>query len=230
MPDLTRDEATRLLTGLRARRDTAIDAGDIDEVARLDDQIRKTEAILNASTPRGSSGPVPNGPRRGKGDEPKDHKTRNIILAVVAVFLACGICGNLIEGDTTQEEVVPAPTTPVDSAATAEADSIAQAEAAELARFGPAPTLSAWDGGSRGVQRYLERVARDPESVEVENCTQPIRSDLASAATDTDLPDGWVTVCEWAARNGFGGMNRTRNTFVLRDVDRLETVVWTDMQ
>ena len=230
MPDLTRDEAARLLTGLRARRDEAIDAGDIDEVARLDDQIRKTEALLDEATQRAASRTGSPGPRRGKNDKPKDNKTRNIILAIVAVFMACGVCGSLLEGDTTQEEVAPTPTTPADSAATAEADSIAQAEAAELARFGPAPTLSAWDGGSRGVQRCLERVARDPESVEVENCTQPIRSDLAAAATDTDLPDGWVTVCEWSARNGFGGMNRTRSTFVLRDVDRLETVVWTDMQ
>ena len=217
MTNLTRDEAERLLTGLRTRREAAIDAGDTAAISDLDKQIAEIEAQLDRSGEAEAA------------DNP--NRTRNVILAIVAVFAACGVCGSLFGDDSPEANV---PQTPADSAAAAlaqaEADSVAQVEA----RFGSAPTISAWDGGSIGVEMFLEEVARDPESVDVENCTQPVTTEsymeLAEAVGETlSLPDGWVTICEWAARNGFGGMNRTRNTFVLRDRDGYHAVIWTDM-
>jgi len=46
MPSLTRSEAERLLTGLNAKRDTAIDDGDLDEVQRIDTRVRQLEGAL----------------------------------------------------------------------------------------------------------------------------------------------------------------------------------------
>jgi hypothetical protein len=74
-----------------------------------------------------------------------------------------------------------------------------------IARFGAQPVPSAWDGSYREVEKYLDVVARDPESVKVEGCTDVKVS-----------PDGWLVGCNWRGRNGFGGMDRQANWFTIK--------------
>jgi hypothetical protein len=74
-----------------------------------------------------------------------------------------------------------------------------------VAKFGRAPVASAWDGSYSEVERYLERVARDPDSVEVDGCTEVKRA-----------TNGWLVGCNWRGRNGFGGMERQANWFTVR--------------
>ena len=90
MPDLTRQEAERLLAGLRNRREDAIDRGDVDEVSRLDDQIRETATGLRDASARGT---------RPETTDAQKAKTRNVILVVAAVVIACGLCGQLGDGE-----------------------------------------------------------------------------------------------------------------------------------
>lgn len=116
----------------------------------------------------------------------------------------------------------------LEAQAEAEADSMAQVAAAKEAKFGPAPLISAWNGSSHDVERFLEASARDPDSIETEGCTEPITSDVAAAVLGNDYPDGWVVTCTWRGRNGFGGLNVARNSFILREQGGLKNVVWTD--
>jgi hypothetical protein len=73
-----------------------------------------------------------------------------------------------------------------------------------IEKFGEAPTASGWDGSYRAVNQYLERVARDPDSIKMERCT-------GVYATDK----GWLVGCNYRARNGFGGMNLEFNWFTI---------------
>ncbi len=77
--------------------------------------------------------------------------------------------------------------------------------------LGETPVASAWDGTYREVKEYLRAVARDPKSVDVEACTKVFEAD-----------EGWVVACDWRARNGFGGMNRESNWFVIRQMRVIE--------
>lgn len=81
------------------------------------------------------------------------------------------------------------------------------AEREKVARMGPKPVPSAWDGSYPEVTRYLKAVARDPKSVKIDGCTNVARLDKEEA---------WLVGCEWRARNGFGGMNRESNWFVIK--------------
>lgn len=80
-----------------------------------------------------------------------------------------------------------------------------QAEPAE-------PIRSAWSGTYAEVERYLHVRAHDPNSVEVETCTQAARRE-----------DGWGTRCTWRARNGFGAL-RTEHTLFLINGDNVTTL------
>jgi hypothetical protein len=91
----------------------------------------------------------------------------------------------------------------------AEAQRMAAAQAVEQARverIGPAPVMSAWDGGYYEVQRYLKRLLHDPDSLAFEGCTRPVERE-----------DGWGVVCEYRARNGFGALRKEVGTFVIRE-------------
>lgn len=63
------------------------------------------------------------------------------------------------------------------------------------------PMISAWDGELVGAERYLAASAHDPDSIDVEHCTNPV---LTRAC--------WVTTCEVRGRNAFGMrvLNRVR--------------------
>ena len=78
-------------------------------------------------------------------------------------------------------------------------------EAAREAFFGKPPVQSAWDGSYYVVENYLERVAKDPDSVKISSCTKVMRS-----------KNGWLVRCTWRGRNGFGGMNVETNWFTIR--------------
>jgi len=74
-----------------------------------------------------------------------------------------------------------------------------------LAKFGKPPTQSAWDGSYYAVERYLEKVAKDPDSVKIASCTSVMYT-----------KDGWLVGCTWRGRNSFGGMNVATNWFTIR--------------
>ena len=71
-----------------------------------------------------------------------------------------------------------------------------------VATFGEPPTQSPWDGSYYEVERYLERVANDPDSIDISGCTGVYFND-----------QGWLVGCDYRGRNGFGGMVRQSNWF-----------------
>ena len=80
-----------MLEGLRARREQAIDAGDTALLKELDSQIADLAARIEQSDQRAEK-------RAGRAERradrgPNPNGTRNVIIAVVAVFAACGMCG-----------------------------------------------------------------------------------------------------------------------------------------
>ena len=75
---------------------------------------------------------------------------------------------------------------------------------ARPAAFGIAPVASGWDGSYLAVNRYLERVANDPDSIEIDGCTEVYTTDK-----------GWLVGCNYRGRNAFGGMIRQSNWFTI---------------
>ena len=75
-----------------------------------------------------------------------------------------------------------------------------------MARFGPAPKRSSWDGSVYEVKQYLKKVANDPESIDIQNCTDIYY----------DKKEGWLVACEYLGNNAFGGRVRNANWFVIR--------------
>jgi hypothetical protein len=64
------------------------------------------------------------------------------------------------------------------------------------------PSVGGWDGELIGSEQYVQRTAHDPESIDVENCTQPVLTRQLC----------WTSVCDVRGRNAFGAMvlNRLR--------------------
>ena len=83
MPTLTRSEAERLITGLHAKRDTAIDDGDLDEVQRIDTRVRQLESALAGEVVR-----IPRSDRFPTRLEPATipHKSKGV-AGVLAILL-----------------------------------------------------------------------------------------------------------------------------------------------
>ena len=75
---------------------------------------------------------------------------------------------------------------------------------ARVAKFGEAPTQSAWDGSYYVVERYLKRVANDPDSIDIDGCTKVYHT-----------KSGWLVGCDYRGRNAFGGMIRQSNWFTV---------------
>ena len=83
MPSLTRSEAERLLSGLKTKRDTAIDDGDLDAVQRIDTRVRQLESALAGEVvrlPRADHLPA----RAERSVVP--HKSK-VVAGVLAIFL-----------------------------------------------------------------------------------------------------------------------------------------------
>ena len=75
---------------------------------------------------------------------------------------------------------------------------------ARIAKFGEPPIKSAWDGSYRAVEQYLKRVANDPDSIKIDGCTEVYHT-----------KKGWLVGCDYRGRNGFGGMVRQSNWFII---------------
>lgn len=53
-----------------------------------------------------------------------------------------------------------------------EQEKLKKEKAARLIKFGEPPIQSAWDGSYSIVERYLKRIANDPDSIEIDSCTK----------------------------------------------------------
>lgn len=69
-------------------------------------------------------------------------------------------------------------------------------EAAFAALCGEAPMISPWDGELVGLERVLKETANDPDSIDVEKCTNP-------KLTTTHC---WVSTCNVRGKNAFGAL------------------------
>jgi len=74
---------------------------------------------------------------------------------------------------------------------------------ARIAKFGEPPTQM-WDGSYYAVERYLKRVANDPDSIVIDGCTEVYHT-----------KSGWLVGCDYRGRNAFGGMIRQSNWFTI---------------
>lgn len=79
------------------------------------------------------------------------------------------------------------------------------AERAIVARIGEKPVASAWDGSYYEVERYLKRVAHDPDSIDMAGCSEALQTDA-----------GWTVRCEYRGRNAFGGLILKNGLFVIK--------------
>lgn len=82
MPTLTRSEAERLLTGLRAKRDTAIDTGDLDAVQRIDTRVRQLEGALAGEIVR-----IPRADHLPVGSSGATSDKSKVVAGVLAILL-----------------------------------------------------------------------------------------------------------------------------------------------
>jgi len=78
------------------------------------------------------------------------------------------------------------------------------ADKATIARIGNAPVAYAWDGSYGEVERYLERVANDPDSIDIEGCSKSVES-----------KKGWIVRCEYRGKNAFGALIKKNGLFVI---------------
>lgn len=74
----------------------------------------------------------------------------------------------------------------------------------QLAIIGKMPIQSRWDGSYMEVDQYLEAVANDPDSIDIQGCTKPYFT-----------TQGWMVGCDYRGRNGFGGMIRQSSWFTI---------------
>ncbi|MGB2518660.1 hypothetical protein OLL83_000758 [Shewanella algae] len=75
---------------------------------------------------------------------------------------------------------------------------------ARINRFGEPPLRSPWDGSYNAVEKYLKFIANDPDSIDVDGCTEVYFSEK-----------GWLVGCNYRGKNAFGGMVRQSNWFTI---------------
>lgn len=79
----------------------------------------------------------------------------------------------------------------------------ADKEAVYAAVCGEKPLVSSWDGEVVGLESSLRESANDPDSIDVEKCTDP-------KLTPTNC---WVVTCNVRGKNGFGALILLRKTY-----------------
>jgi hypothetical protein len=79
----------------------------------------------------------------------------------------------------------------------------ADKEAAYAVLCGDKPLVSAWDGEVPGLEQALRETANDPDSIDVEKCTEP------QLTTD----NCWAITCNVRGKNAFGGLILLRKTY-----------------
>lgn len=85
-----------------------------------------------------------------------------------------------------------------------EKEKIDSARRERLAKFGESPVASAWDGSYRAVTRYLEQIANDPDSIDIDACTKVYH-----------IKTGWLVGCDYRGKNAFGATIRISNWFTI---------------
>lgn len=75
---------------------------------------------------------------------------------------------------------------------------------ARIAAFGAPPLKSEWDGSYGVVESYLEQVANDPGSIDIQACTDVY-----------DTKQGWLVGCDYRGKNSFGALVKQSNWFVI---------------
>lgn len=119
------------------------------------------------------------------------------ISIVLVLFLIAKLSGS---GPKSTGRALPDTSTPVPK-------TIVQTEQEKLVvKFGQKPS-GGFDGVPREIKSYLKAVAKNPDSVKINTCTD----------VSVDAKSGWVVGCDWNAQNGFGGMNRAKNWFVIKN-------------
>lgn len=113
---------------------------------------------------------------------------------VVVVFLAFGYWAySSVTDDST--------TAPTQKAATVAS---APPTSPRVEKFGRPPTMNPWTGSYSVVEDHLRRIANDPDSIKIQECTGVY-----------EHADGWVVGCEYTGGNAFGGIVRKSNWFVI---------------
>jgi len=76
-----------------------------------------------------------------------------------------------------------------------------------VSKFGRPPIVGQGFSGytSPEIEIYLRLTAHDPDSIELENCTEVKRT-----------RQGWLVGCTYRGRNGFGGVVKNANWFTIR--------------
>lgn len=76
-----------------------------------------------------------------------------------------------------------------------------------VAKFGRRPIVGPGFSGYNcpEIEVYLQQTAHDPDSIELENCTNVKRT-----------RQGWLVGCTYRGRNGFGGVVKNANWFTIR--------------
>ena len=74
-----------------------------------------------------------------------------------------------------------------------------------LAEFGEKPVISQWDGSYFEVKKYLKQVANDPDSIEMDGCTDVYHT-----------KNGWLVGCNYRGKNAFGALIRNSSWFTIR--------------
>ena len=160
LPDMTRTDAERLLLGLRTRRAQALDAGDFDLLARVDEKVAEVEAALDSDErDRQKQRPT----SEGAGLRSRGGRAGRASQKPPGSRSGSSPSGTLDGGG----DATAPPMTAADSLALAEAEELPafedrlqamrdSSEAAQEARYGPKPVLSPRDGGSIQVERALK--------------------------------------------------------------------------
>jgi uncharacterized protein YgiM (DUF1202 family) len=84
--------------------------------------------------------------------------------------------------------------------------SIEEIMQARKAKFGEPPAKNL-DGSYTCIKEYLKSTARDPDSLIYEQWSD----------VNYNENDGWLVMCEFRAKNGFGGYERDAKWFIIRN-------------
>jgi hypothetical protein len=77
--------------------------------------------------------------------------------------------------------------------------------AAYLAVCGRKPVCGGWDGECTGLEAHVRQTANDPDSIDVERCTDPVLTEARC----------WMTQCDVRGKNAFGALVLQRQTFMM---------------
>jgi hypothetical protein len=133
--------------------------------------------------------------------EPLKKKKTGLLMRLFQIFFLLPLGIGLVAAIFS-----PAKDTPPQSARTEQKASAPKKVDPLEAKFGAMPS-GGFDGVPREVKSYLKGIARNPASVDVETCTD----------VSVDQKNGWIVGCTWLGQNGFGGMNKESNWFVIKN-------------